>query len=181
MTRWPVRRATPQDAGRIAEIRVASWRHAYRDILPADGLAAMRADAAVQRWAEAAAEPPPIGLFVAVDADDVPVAYSLVGAAREDVDLHPHLPTGELWAIYADPAAIGSGAGHAVHEAGMDHLVRQGFRHAVLWVFEANGGSRRFYERHGWQPDGGREDFEWSGSVTVEVRYAKSLAQPNSV
>jgi ribosomal protein S18 acetylase RimI-like enzyme len=181
VTSWTVRRATPRDAARIAEIRVASWRHAYRDILPADGLAAMRSEPGVPRWARTASEPPPIGLFVAVGPDDAPVAFSLVGAAREDVDVHPELPTGELWAIYADPGAIGTGAGHAVHDAGVDHLVRQGFRHAVLWVFEDNDSSRRFYERHGWQHDGGREDFEWAGSVTVEVRYARALPQPNSV
>lgn len=158
-----------------------SWRHAYRDILPADGLAGLRAEDGVAGWSSLAAEPPPTALFVAVGGDDVPVAYCAVGAAREDVDRHPELPTGELWAIYADPDVFGTGAGHALHEAAVDHLAGEGFRHAVLWVFEDNQPSRAFYERHGWRPDGGREGFEWAGRTVLEVRYARGLAQPSSV
>jgi ribosomal protein S18 acetylase RimI-like enzyme len=177
---WTVRPATPADGERLAEIRVLSWRHAYRDILPEDGLAGMRPEAGTARWAEHAAAPPPTGLFVAVDGDDVPMAYCMVGAARDEVDLHPELSTGELWAIYADPAVLGTGAGRAVHDAGMEHLVRHGFEHIVLWVLEHNDIGMRFYRACGWQPDGGQEDFEWGGRTVVEVRYSRSI-QPSRV
>ncbi|HEY3752460.1 MAG TPA: GNAT family N-acetyltransferase [Pseudonocardiaceae bacterium] len=180
---WTVRAATPADGARISEIRVLSWRHAYRDILPEDGLAGLRPEAGTARWSELAAAPPPIGLFVAVAVDDLPMAYCLVGAAREEVDLHPELPTGELWAIYADPAALRTGAGRAVHDAGMEHLAAHGFAHVVLWVLEGNDLGMRFYRANGWQPDGGRADFGWAGRTVVEVRYSRSLtpAQPSSV
>jgi GNAT superfamily N-acetyltransferase len=165
----------------VAELRVLSWRHAYRDILPAEGLAGLRAADGVPRWANRAVEPAPTAFFGAVGADDVPVAYCAVGAARDAVDRHPELATGELWAIYADPAVVGTGAGHVLHRAAVDHLAGQGYRHAVLWVFEDNGPSRAFYERHGWRPDGGREEFHWGGRSVWEVRYARKLSQPSSV
>jgi GNAT superfamily N-acetyltransferase len=181
MPKWTVRPATPADGRTIAGIRVRSWRDAYRHILPARGLADLRAEPAAARWAAIAAAPPPSGLFVAVGADDRPVAYCLVSAAREAVDRHPELPTGELCAIYADPGVVGSGAGSVLHAAGIEHLAVHGFGYAVLWVFEDNDRARRFYTAHGWAPDGGREDFEFGGRRVTELRYARSLPQPSSV
>lgn len=170
-----MRHATPEDGARVAQIRVQSWQDAYRHILPADALAAMRPEPAVAHWSGFAQAEPPTRLFVAVDDDDVPVAYCLVGAAREEVDRHADLPTGELWAIYADPAVVGTGAGNVLHEMGIDHLVRNGFKHAVLWVLEGNEAAMRFYRARGWRPDGGQAGFEWGGTQVSEVRYARSL------
>lgn len=152
-----------------------SWQHAYRHILPAAALGAMRPEDTVARFTGFAEADPPTRLFVAVDDADVPVAYCVVGEARDEVDRHPHLPTGELWAIYALPEAIGTGSGHALHEAGLDHLAKHGLVHAVLWVFEANKTALRFYRSHGWTPDGGREDFDFGGRAVPEVRYARPI------
>lgn len=175
--KWRVRAATAADAARVVEIRVTSWQHAYRDILPAQRLGSLRADneVAVAQWAEFAEAAAPTGLFVAVGDDDRAVAFCLVGDAREDVDRRPEVRTGELWAIYADPAVLGTGAGAAVHDAGMGYLAGQGFGHAVLWVLEDNKIGRRFYDSRGWCADGGSTDFEWGGASVMEVRYAKSL------
>jgi GNAT superfamily N-acetyltransferase len=127
------------------------------------------------RWADIAASRPPNGLFVAVGSDDVPVAYCYVTAARDAEDRHPDLPTGELCAIYADPPAIATGAGTALHAVAVEHLTAQGFTHGVLWVFEDNHRARRFYETHGWSPDGGQEDFEFGGRQVPELRYSRPL------
>jgi GNAT superfamily N-acetyltransferase len=172
---WRVRAATAADGARVSEIRVLSWRHAYRDILPGQPLADMRPEAGTARWAETAEAPAPTGLFVAVGDDDRAMAFCLVGEAREEVDRHPELATGELWAIYADPEVLGTGAGSAVHAAGLDHLADNGFQHAVLWVLEHNDIGLGFYRSHGWRPDGGRTNFDWGGTSVVEVRYARSL------
>lgn len=176
---WWVRQARAADGARVAQIRVLSWQSAYRDLLPRQALTAMRPETSAQRWADTATAPAPTKLFVAVDDDDVPVAFCLVSAAREAVDRHPDLPTGELCAIYADPLVIGTGAGGAVHDAGMDYLARQGFRHVMLWVLEGNDSAMRFYRRHGWRPDGGRAGFEWGGTNVTELRYAKGIDQSN--
>jgi GNAT superfamily N-acetyltransferase len=181
MPKWTVRQATAADGLAVAGIRVRSWRHAYRDILPAIGLAEMRAEPAAARWAAYAESPLPARLFVAVGDDDVPVAFCLVSEARDEVDRHPDLPTGELCAIYTDPDMVGTGAGSVLHAAGIEHLAEQGFAHAVLWVFEDNGPAQRFYQSHGWAPDGGRDGFEFGGQQVFEIRYARSLPQPSSV
>jgi ribosomal protein S18 acetylase RimI-like enzyme len=56
------------------------------------------------------------------------------------------------------------------------HLAAHGFAHGVLWVFEDNERARRFYQAHGWSPDGGREDFEFGGCRVPELRYARPLS-----
>jgi len=60
---------------------------------------------------------------------------------------------GWLEAMYVRPAAWGSGLADRLHAAAVDELARRGDS-ARLWVLEANGRARRFYERHGWSPDG---------------------------
>lgn len=177
---WRVRPARVEDGPRVSQVRVLSWQHSYRHILPEPALAAMRPEAGADQWSAHAVAEPPTKLFVAVDDDDVPVAFCLVGAARDAVDRHRDLATGELWAIYADPAVLGTGAGSAVHDVALEYLACQGFRYAVLWVFEANEGAMRFYRKHGWAPDGGREGFEWGGGQATEVRYARPLALDQS-
>jgi GNAT superfamily N-acetyltransferase len=120
--------------------------------------------------------PEPDAVFVAVNGSAGRLAaYAGVCAVREQQDAHPTLPTGELAAIYADPAVWGRGAGHAVHVAAVEALARFGFRHAVLWVFEDNPMARAFYQRHGWSCDGVREEFEVGGQRPFEVRYSRAL------
>lgn len=172
---WTVRTAVAADAEQVATLRVRSWQHAYRGILPDETLDAMRPETAVPHWTQVIAEPSPTRVFVAVDADDRPLSFCLVGDARQDTDRHHDLRTAELWAIYADPEALGTGAGHGVHEAAMAHLAHCGFGHAVVWVLEDNEIGLGFYRSHGWQPDGGRTQITLGGSTVPEVRYARAV------
>lgn len=172
---WTVRTAKPDDAPAVARLRVASWRHAYQRIVPDEWLAGMRPESTVANWAERAAAP---GFFVAVDADDQPKAFCLVDDARQETDRHPTLRTGELIAIYADPAVLGTGAGSAVHGAALAHLGARGFEYAVLWVLADNELGLRFYRGQGWQPDGGQTELTIGGRTLTELRYTRRLAAP---
>jgi len=172
---WLVRRATQADVRGVARVNVRSWRHAYRGIVPDPYLDTMQLERREQGWARWIAQPLPDAVFVAASDSDEVVAYCAVCAVREASDAHPALRTGELVAIYADPAVLGTGAGHAVHEAGLESLATSGFQHAVLWVFEDNLVGRRFYERHGWTNDGVRDVFEVGGARPMEFRYSRPL------
>lgn len=171
---WMVRRAQQDDVRELARVNVASWRDAYRGIVPDDFLDGMDVARREAGWARWVGMPEPDAVFVAVDERRV-AAYAAVCAAREESDRRPDAPTGELAAIYADPVAWGSGAGHAVHEAAIAGLAGCGFGHAILWVFEDNKRARRFYERHGWTCDGVREEFEVAGERPMEVRYSRPI------
>jgi hypothetical protein len=82
---------------------VASWQHAYAGLVDEVWLAAMNPAGREASWAKRAETG---GLHVAVDEADTPVAFSMVGEARQETDHHPVLRTGELYAIYADPAVL---------------------------------------------------------------------------
>ncbi len=47
----------------------------------------------------------------------------------------------------------------------------RGFAPIVLWVIEGNLRGRRFYERAGWAPDGGRQPIDFDGVMVDEIRY----------
>lgn len=174
--RWAVRKATMDDVSELARVNVAAWRRAYRGIVPdefLDGMDAARRELGWQRWV---ALPEPDAVFVAINgAQHRVAAYASVCAVREEQDAHPTLPTGELAAIYADPAVWGRGAGRAVHQTALEALARYGFQHAVLWVFEDNMQARAFYRRNGWRSDGVREVYEVGGRRPYEVRYSHPL------
>ncbi|MBW3619005.1 MAG: GNAT family N-acetyltransferase [Actinobacteria bacterium] len=84
--------------------------------------------------------------------------------------------TGEVHAIYVDPAHWGRGAGSRLLSAGLDLLAAAGHRRATLWVLESNHRTRTFYEDRGWSADGGARS-ERRGDVTLfELRYARPLS-----
>jgi GNAT superfamily N-acetyltransferase len=79
--------------------------------------------------------------------------------------------TGELRDLYVVPDAWGSGVAAALHETALDWMRRRADE-AILWVGEANGRARRFYEREGWTPDGERRA---SSLGPPEIRYRLRL------
>lgn len=170
--KWTVRRATPADAGRIAEIKIAGWRSAYRGLVPGEFLDGMRQQDHEAQWAGWLAAGWVV--FLAIGEDGVIGAFAYVAPVHAEADRHPRLPTGELGAIYTDPRLRGEGAGTAVHDAGLEYLAAQGFRHAVLWVLEGNAPSRRWYESRGWRCDGVTQPL--GPAELVEVRYSRQLS-----
>lgn len=53
----------------------------------------------------------------------------------------------ELTHLYIDPSARDRGVGNAL----LDHVKSLCPERLELWVFQENGGARRFYERHGFE------------------------------
>ncbi|HEX4222328.1 MAG TPA: GNAT family N-acetyltransferase [Pseudonocardiaceae bacterium] len=174
VTDWRVRRAELDDAPTLARTNVAAWRSAYAGIVPDEHLAGMDPLARAETWREYLSAGDPYATFVAVDAQDAIAAYCTVGVLRT-VDGKGEPSAGELMAIYADPARKGTGAGRAVHDSGLDHLIQHGFEWAGLWVFTANSAARAFYAAQGWTPDGETHEFELAGKVISEMRYTRRL------
>jgi GNAT superfamily N-acetyltransferase len=174
--RWRIRGATQADARRLAEINVAGWSTAYRGIMPDEYLDALRVPDRETVIAARLDASDRHGFFLAVDEKDTIGAYVAVGLACTDRAPTPPA-TGEVFALYADPKLRGTGAGHQVHEAGLAHLIGAGFRHSVLWALERNIASRKFYEAHGWRPDGCVTDYVVGDRPVSEVRYSTDLSQ----
>jgi GNAT superfamily N-acetyltransferase len=142
-----IRRGEPEDAAAGAALHIACWREAYADIVAPDVLAARTDDLAerTERWRALLTDGPP--RWLAVGDDGELIGFSMAGPGRDD-DIDLDL---ELFAIYVRATHYGTGVAGRLLEAAI------GDAPAYLWVFEANGRARAFYERHGFTPDGARK------------------------
>jgi len=172
-----VRPATVDDAEALAGIHVRGWQWGYRGQLPGDYLKELSIERRAEQWRGWLLDPGDTSTWVAeTDREEVvrPIGFAAAGPSR---DPEPAAGTGEVYAIYLEEEAAGTGAGTALLTHARDWLAAQGFGRASLWVLETNARARRFYEREGWRPDGEskaepREDFEMR-----EVRYVVDLTQ----
>jgi RimJ/RimL family protein N-acetyltransferase len=57
----------------------------------------------------------------------------------------------------------------------MADLREQAVTKAHLWVLEENLRARKFYERLGWRPDGGRSSDAYGGVSLGALRYVVSI------
>jgi GNAT superfamily N-acetyltransferase len=167
-----LRAARPEDARPVAEVHVASWRHAYRGLLAEEYLERLSVEDREGMWLGAFADPgPKSGAFVA-EVDGRIVGFASFAPSRdEDVPER----TGEVPAIYVDPSMLGTGVGRELFEAATLALRDAGFARATLWVLAANALARRFYERAGWSWDGSVGTHMFDCANEPVVRYAVDL------
>ena len=159
-----VRRATPEDARAIAEVKVETWRATYAGVMPQSVLDAMDVDEHSRYWAQAATAA--AAIFVAEQEGGV-VGFVCVGPCRDTQAI------GELYAIYVVPEAWSTGAGLALMEVAVEWLAGHG-QEAILWVAEENPRARRFYERYGWVAETTRVEEVVPGAHISEVLYRLS-------
>lgn len=165
-----VRDAAPPDVAAIGRVHVAAWRAAYAGTMGAPFLASLDAGESAAAWAKRLDQKAQV--LVAL-ADGALVGFACYGAARDD-DVAPG--TGELMAINLHPDAWRRGVGSRLLAAVAERLRAAGFREALLWVVRENVRARRFYEQHGWRPDGSeKNDGGQTGPVVYEVRYRSAL------
>ena len=160
MTSPVVRPATREDARAVAEIWRDGWRDAHLGHVP-DSLVAVRTDESFRtRAADRVGD-----TTVAVVAGEVAGFVMVVGDEVEQVYVSSrHRGTGVADSLLAEAERQVRANGHAG---------------AWLAVVDRNGRARGFYERLGWQDDGG---FDYEAAVedgtTVAVpcrRYVKAV------
>ena len=170
-----IREAGPADAGALAAVHVASWRGAYRGLLPDEVLDALDAGRWQALWDRVLAEAawPRRGTLLAQTPDGEVVGFADIRPTRDEAA--GALPTGELTAIYVTPKHWDTGTGRDLMAAAVDRLRAAGFGAATLWVLSGNARAQRFYERAGWHADGTEKDAIVAGVPVTEVRYRRTL------
>jgi ribosomal protein S18 acetylase RimI-like enzyme len=154
-----LRRAIAADAATIAGIHVRGWQWGYRDLLPSaflEGLSIPQREASWRGRGRARAR-----------------LRHLPGPSTDAASLEG---AGEVYAIYQEEHAAGTGVGRALFSHAMSQLAKRGFKVAVLWVLENNARARRFYEIAGFRPDGTSKEDRRADHVRHELRYRKDLA-----
>ncbi|MDP3823746.1 MAG: GNAT family N-acetyltransferase [Burkholderiales bacterium] len=167
--------ATLADARRVAQVHVQAWRAAYVGIVPDAYLASLSVDKRETMWREAIEKQLPELLLARVDSD---VAGWVAFDASRDKDAAPG--SGEIWALYVDPAHWAGGIGRALLQRARARLNERGFGRVSLWVLAENTRALRFYGAAGFTLDAGSGlQFELGGRKVQELRYA--LAAPGAV
>jgi ribosomal protein S18 acetylase RimI-like enzyme len=171
LSRYRIRPARPQDVGALAHVHVASWHHAYREIVEPHNLALTNFARSVSRfrgyfWQGGQN----VSLLHVVEGADGVVGYVNSGLTNsrhidfppldKGMSKAPIRPRGEIFELYLHPDAHGLGAGRKLLSAGLWALSGRRLLPAIVWVLADNHHARRFYE-------GMRGREIASGSVTV--------------
>lgn len=143
MSSYFVRSASARDAKAIAEIHVATWQSAYKDLMPEDFLKAMTIEKRQAYWREAIEYSEP-QLLVALDESEKVVGF--VGFDRSR-DAGTKSTVGEIWAMYVTADHWGKGAGIALWDGAREGLKEEGCTQVTLWVLLHNERALRFYEQ----------------------------------
>jgi GNAT superfamily N-acetyltransferase len=165
-----LRAALHQDAMDVARVHVRSWQAAYRGLLPAEYLDALKPEDRAARYIFE--NPDTTKPWTIVAEDNGLIAGFATTAPARDADAQG---CGELYALYVDPEYWGRGIGAQLIEAARARLVELGFEQAVLWVMKGNARAERFYTIDGWQPDGHQRSEVMWGVTVNELRYRRRL------
>lgn len=172
MSSYTVRPATARDVRAIAEIHVTAWQAAYKGLMADDHLAGLSVDSRVPLWKEA------------VEYGDPQVAVvcegsSVVGFVGFDRSRDPKSKptTGEIWAMYVNPAHWGKGAGLALWDAAREGLADEGCTDVTLWVLLRNERALRFYDLAGFKRElNTARTHTLGGAKLEEIRLKRSLS-----
>jgi len=171
--RLRIRGARPDDAPAIAEIHVRGWRWAYPGLVPDELLDSLSVERRERHWRDGLSEPGTRLRIWLAEREGRVVGFVATGPSQ-DADAAPG--TAEVYAIYLEPDAVGTGVGRRLFAHAVDDLRARGYPAATLWVLESNSRTRRFYEIGGWRPDGTMKTEPWAGFDIQEVRYRIELA-----
>lgn len=166
-----IRTADVADAAAIAEIHVASWRAAYRGIVPDAHLAALDVRERAVSWRDRLAADDRRTRTLLAEEDGRVVGFLTAGPTRDD-DLAA--TTGEVYALYVAPDRWSRGVGRGLLAAGLDTL-SSGHDRVTLWVLGDNRPARGFYEAMGFMADGSAKTDVIGGAALTEVRYARVI------
>jgi len=161
-----VRRATVDDAALIAQVRIDSWRAAYRGMIPDAYLDGMKVDDSTRMWTRvlSAASDAACTFVAEVDGDLVGFAAGITLAERKlDFDA-------ELTALYVLPSAQRAGIGRRLLTEVAATLGAAGAPNMLVWVLAQNKKARDFYAHLDAQLLA-EQTFKWDELDLIEVAY----------
>jgi len=138
-----VRPAELDDAAGIARVHVATWRSAYRGLLPDDFLASLSEPNYTERWRRVIGE----GLSRVFVVDETAGIAGFASGGRERAGETGF--AGELYALYVLEDVQRRGHGRELVRAVAGALREMGLPDMIVWVLRDNPTARRFYERLG--------------------------------
>ena len=154
----------------VARVHVRSWQAAYRGLMPAEYLDALRPEDRAARYDFTHLDPEKPKTLVAELGGEI-CGFATFAPAQDEMSRG----CAELFALYVDPERWGQRVGLALIEDARARLVEAGFRKAVLWVLEGNQRAERFYLLDGWAYDGMRRTVTIWGITVEDLRMVRAL------
>lgn len=137
-----IRPARPSDASALATVHDASWREAYRGIVPGVALERMVAYRGPQWWRRAASR---TRSLIVLDLGNRIAGYASFGPTRS-----ASLPQqGEIDELYLDPVFQGLGLGTQLFATARRELTARRCKGLLAWALQDNARACSFYERLG--------------------------------
>ncbi|MDG4750022.1 GNAT family N-acetyltransferase [Micromonospora sp. WMMD718] len=184
-----VRPARPEDAGEIARIQLATWRVAYRRILPRHVLDNLDEAYLARRWSAAVQEPPSGAHRVLVAVEQAAQSYLVGFVASGPADADALAPDEPAEALGSDVAAVTDllveprwgrrGHGSRLLAAAVDHWRADGMTRAVAWAFDADAATRKFLGSTGWEPDGAARALDVDDMLVPQIRLHVAVPEEN--
>ncbi|WP_046779535.1 GNAT family N-acetyltransferase [Streptomyces yangpuensis] len=168
-----VREMDEADIEAVSAIRVRGWQAAYAGIVPRSCLDAMTVGEDADRRRQRFFRPGRKTRDLVAVGDRGPVGWVCFGPPQEGIPGVARV--GEVYALYVAPDVIGTGIGRELLDEAHAAMKGRGFETSALWVLQDNGRARRFYERAGYQADGGTQDDVYDGVTLSELRYRRVL------
>jgi GNAT superfamily N-acetyltransferase len=180
-----VRPARPEDAGEIARIQLATWRIAYRRMLPKAVLDRLDEAWFARQWGDAIDNPPSARHRVLVAIEQAEQSFLVGFAASGPADeqaLAPGEPasalgpgTAAVTDLLVEPRWGRRGHGSRLLAASVDGWREDGFAAAVAWAYEGDEATRKFLTSAGWEPDGAARALDVDDLLVPQVRLHVSL------
>lgn len=144
-----ISRAAENDCDIIAQILVASWRFAYKGIMPDNVLDNLLVEQRSKGWQNHLKNGGEAYLLTANES-----AFGLVEVCPFRDKIEGFDSYGEIPVIYLMPDKIGQGFGRVLMEFALDLLAKRGFSQVGIWVLEKNKRAINFYEDNGFSFSG---------------------------
>ena len=178
-----VRPARPEDAAEIARIQVATWRVAYRRMLPRTVLDSLDEAWIAERWSAAVEQPPSPRHRVLVAVEQAEQSYLVGFAASGPADEQalapeePPLPddVAAVTDLLVEPRWGRRGHGSRLLAAAVDLWREDAFTAAVAWAYDADTATRKFLTSAGWAPDGAGRALDVEDMLVYQLRLHVDL------
>lgn len=168
MAEYHIREANREDAIDMARVRVATWRAAYKGILPDEFLEDLSYEQVGERWKQAFWEnrEPGVATFVAQIPEKEIIGIAICGPEQSRDARYQS----EIYVLYVLPQYQGQGIGRALVFTCVQYLSQQlRAKTMLIWVIAENP-YRRFYESLGGKVVRQKEQ-EIGGKLIAEVGY----------
>ena len=139
----------PESAKALGIIHSASWKCAYKGIIPDEILDAITPEKREKYFEKALRLGWEKDAIIFVDGEEAGLIS--IGVCRDE---DKEVTCGEIRGLYLMPEHWGKGFGKALFTWGIKALDKQNYTSISLWVLEDNIRARRFYEKQGFVVDG---------------------------